>query len=117
MRCVLLVGEPGIGKSRMLRAFRDSLADEAHETVAFHGSPYHQDSPFWPVLQRLQQAFGLGRRLAARAKLRRAWSRRSRRSTSTSPRRRWCSRTCWACRRRGGIRRSTPPRRGSSGAA
>ena len=59
MRCVLLAGEPGIGKSRMLRAFRDSLAGEAHETIAFHGSPYHRDSPFWPVVHRLQRAFGL----------------------------------------------------------
>ncbi len=59
MRCVLLIGEPGIGKSRMLRAFRDSISGDAHEVVSFHCSSYYRNSPFWPVLQRLQRAFGL----------------------------------------------------------
>ncbi|WP_031361437.1 adenylate/guanylate cyclase domain-containing protein [Caballeronia sordidicola] len=59
MRCVLLIGEPGIGKSRMLRALRDSISADAHEVVSFHCSSYYRDSPFWPVLQRLQRAFGL----------------------------------------------------------
>jgi class 3 adenylate cyclase len=59
MRCVLLTGEPGIGKSRTLRAFRDSIADDEHEVISFHCSPYNRDSPFWPVLQRLQRSFEL----------------------------------------------------------
>jgi type II secretory pathway predicted ATPase ExeA len=59
MRCVLLTGEPGIGKSRMLRAFRDSISADAHEVVSFHCSSYYRNSPFWPVLQRLQRVFGL----------------------------------------------------------
>ncbi len=59
MRCVLLVGEPGIGKSRMLRAFRDGLEGEEYQGIAYHGSPYHRESPFWPVLQRVRQGFGL----------------------------------------------------------
>ncbi|MFP3566150.1 AAA family ATPase [Paraburkholderia sp. SIMBA_030] len=59
MRCVLLTGEPGIGKSRMLRAFRDSISADAHEVVSFHCSSYYRNSPFWPVLQQLQRAFDL----------------------------------------------------------
>ncbi|MFL9936903.1 adenylate/guanylate cyclase domain-containing protein [Paraburkholderia sp. RL18-103-BIB-C] len=59
MRCVLLTGEPGIGKSRLLRAFRDSISADAHEVVSFHCSSYYRDSPFWPVIQRLQRAFDL----------------------------------------------------------
>jgi class 3 adenylate cyclase/tetratricopeptide (TPR) repeat protein len=59
MRCVLLIGEPGIGKSRMLRAFRDSISADAHEVVSLHCSPYYRNSPFWPVVQRLQRVFGL----------------------------------------------------------
>jgi class 3 adenylate cyclase/tetratricopeptide (TPR) repeat protein len=59
MRCVLLIGEPGIGKSRLLRAFRDSINADAHEVVSFHCSSYYSNSPFWPVAQRLQRVFGL----------------------------------------------------------
>jgi class 3 adenylate cyclase/tetratricopeptide (TPR) repeat protein/type II secretory pathway predicted ATPase ExeA len=59
MRCVLLTGEPGIGKSRVLRAFRDSISADAHEVVSFHCSSHYRNSPFWPVLQRLQRAFDL----------------------------------------------------------
>ena len=59
MRGVLLTGEAGIGKSRMLRAFRDSISGDEHEVIALHCSSYHSSSPFWPVLQRLQQASGL----------------------------------------------------------
>ncbi len=62
MRCVLLTGEPGIGKSRTLRAFSDLLAADEHEVVSFHCSPYYRDSSFWPVLQRLQQSLGLDSR-------------------------------------------------------
>jgi class 3 adenylate cyclase/tetratricopeptide (TPR) repeat protein len=59
MRCAFLIGEPGIGKSRMLRAFRDSICADAHEVVSLHCSSYYRNSPFWPVLQRLQRVFGL----------------------------------------------------------
>lgn len=59
MRCVLLTGEPGIGKSRILRAFRDSIGGDAYEIIPFHCSSYYRNSPFWPVLQRMQRAFRL----------------------------------------------------------
>jgi class 3 adenylate cyclase len=49
MRCVLLGGEAGIGKSRVLRALRDGM-DESHEYVPLFCSPYHLNSAFWPVL-------------------------------------------------------------------
>lgn len=58
MRCVMLIGEPGIGKSRTLRAFRDGIGG-AHQVISFHCSAYYGDSPFWPVLQQLHRAFGL----------------------------------------------------------
>ncbi|SAK77687.1 adenylate/guanylate cyclase domain-containing protein [Caballeronia ptereochthonis] len=59
MRCVLLTGEPGIGKSRVLRAFRDSIEGEVHDVIQLHCSAYYRNSPFWPVLQWLQNACGL----------------------------------------------------------
>lgn len=60
MRCVLLIGAPGIGKSRLLRAFSDSVSGDAHAPVWLHCSPYYRNSPLWPLLRWLQHAFGLG---------------------------------------------------------
>ena len=57
---VLLVGEAGIGKSRISRALLDALAGEPHIRVRFQCSPYHNDSAFWPVIQHLRRAAGLG---------------------------------------------------------
>jgi class 3 adenylate cyclase len=58
-QCVLLVGEAGIGKSRLCRAVRDALGDEPYTAVGYQCSPYHVDSPLWPVLQQLGHAAGL----------------------------------------------------------
>ena len=41
---VLLVGEAGIGKSRISRALLDALAGEPHFRVRYQCSPYHTDS-------------------------------------------------------------------------
>jgi predicted ATPase/class 3 adenylate cyclase len=61
MRCVLLIGEPGIGKSRVLRAFGDSISGDTHAVVSLHCSSYYHNSPFWPVIRWLRLALGLGR--------------------------------------------------------
>ncbi|MEM7023349.1 MAG: adenylate/guanylate cyclase domain-containing protein [Pseudomonadota bacterium] len=55
---VLLVGEAGIGKSRVLRALLDSLAAEPHIRIRYQCSPYHADSALWPVTQQLTHAAG-----------------------------------------------------------
>ncbi|TCG03830.1 guanylate cyclase [Paraburkholderia steynii] len=60
MRCVLLTGEPGIGKSRMLRALCDGISDDSHVVVSLHCSAYYRNSPFWPVQRWLQRTFGVG---------------------------------------------------------
>jgi class 3 adenylate cyclase/tetratricopeptide (TPR) repeat protein len=58
-QCVLLTGEAGIGKSRMIRAVLDSVAGEPHCLVRLQCSPYHRDSALWPVKQYLRRAAGL----------------------------------------------------------
>ena len=48
----VLQGEPGIGKSSMLRAFvRHVLEDDEVTFVPCHCSPYEQDNPLSPVIQ------------------------------------------------------------------
>jgi class 3 adenylate cyclase/predicted ATPase len=56
---VLLVGEAGIGKSRISRALLDAVANEPHTRVRYQCSPYHANSPLWPVIQQLSHAAGL----------------------------------------------------------
>src|SRR5262249_53891695 len=59
MRCVLLVGEPGIGKSRVVRAFRDGLAQEPHQAITCYCSSYHRDSAFFPIIVWLCRSLGI----------------------------------------------------------
>ncbi len=58
-QAVLLVGEAGIGKSRLTRALLDACAREPHWAVRWQCSPYHTGSALWPVIQRLGRAGGL----------------------------------------------------------
>ena len=59
MRCVLLVGEPGIGKSRVVHAFRERLADQQRQIVTWHCSSYYSTSAFFPVMTWLRRSLGI----------------------------------------------------------
>jgi class 3 adenylate cyclase/DNA polymerase III delta prime subunit len=58
---VLLSGEPGIGKSRVIRALRERLGDELYTPLSHCCSPYHTNSAFHPVIELLERATQLGR--------------------------------------------------------
>jgi class 3 adenylate cyclase/predicted ATPase len=58
---VLLAGEPGIGKSRLVRAFRERLGDEPHTALSQFCSPYHTNTALHPVIGLLERAAGLRR--------------------------------------------------------
>jgi transcriptional regulator with AAA-type ATPase domain/class 3 adenylate cyclase/tetratricopeptide (TPR) repeat protein len=58
---LLLGGEPGIGKSRLVQVLKERLAGEPHGTLDFRGSPYHQNSAFHPVVEGLQHVLKLER--------------------------------------------------------
>ncbi|HEX9569320.1 MAG TPA: adenylate/guanylate cyclase domain-containing protein [Rhodospirillales bacterium] len=53
---VLLSGEAGIGKSRILQALRDKIASEPHFRLRYQCSPRHGNSAFYPIIQRLERA-------------------------------------------------------------
>jgi class 3 adenylate cyclase len=46
---VSISGEAGIGKSRLLRQFRKRLAPTPHLWIECAGSPYFQNTPFYPI--------------------------------------------------------------------
>ena len=58
-QAVLLVGEAGIGKSRLVRATLDAIAGSEHTTLRYQCSPHHTGTPLWPVAQQLGLAAGL----------------------------------------------------------
>jgi class 3 adenylate cyclase len=52
---VLLCGEPGIGKSRLIAALEERLQGEVHESLRYFCSPHHQDSALYPVIARWER--------------------------------------------------------------
>ena len=68
-QAVLLVGEAGIGKSRLVRAVLDALGGEEHAALRYQCSPHHTGTPLWPVAQQLAFAAGLAPADAEAAKL------------------------------------------------
>ena len=55
---VLLSGEAGIGKSRIVEAVVAALAGESHFLLRYQCSPYHTDSTLYPVIQQIAFAAG-----------------------------------------------------------
>src|SRR5215471_10780173 len=51
---VTISGEPGIGKSRLIIAFRQLIAGEPGRTLMFQCSSYHQSSPWYPIIRHFE---------------------------------------------------------------
>ncbi len=66
---VLISGEPGIGKSRLVRELQDRIADEPHYRLRHQCSPYHTNSALYPVIERLERVAGFETGDDAAAKL------------------------------------------------
>ena len=66
---VQIVGEPGIGKSRLVEEFRLNLAETPHTWAEFSSSQLLQNTPLHPIAEWGRQRFGgadtpAGQRLA-----------------------------------------------------
>jgi class 3 adenylate cyclase/predicted ATPase len=56
---VLLSGEPGIGKSRIVRELLARLGGEPRVHLLYQCSPYHTNSAFHPIVAQLERAAGV----------------------------------------------------------
>jgi class 3 adenylate cyclase len=55
---VLISGEVGIGKSRLVAGLRNHVHQEGHTQIVLRCSPYHMNSAFYPIIEHLQRALG-----------------------------------------------------------
>ena len=53
---VLLSGEPGIGKSRLIQSLREQLQEEPRVNLHYFCSPFYSSSALYPVLDQLERA-------------------------------------------------------------
>src|SRR6478736_1998990 len=66
---VLLSGEAGIGKSRLLVALLERLATEPHVRLRHFCSPEHTDSALYPIIGQMERAAGFAQDDTAQARL------------------------------------------------
>ncbi len=66
---ILISGEPGIGKSRLIMALRNKLAGEMYGFLSFQCSSYHTSSALYPVIHHLERAAGMTRDTSPTARL------------------------------------------------
>jgi class 3 adenylate cyclase len=55
-RVVLLSGEAGVGKSRLIAAFEQKIGGVPHAVVRWVCSPLFQDTPLYPVIRQIERA-------------------------------------------------------------
>ena len=67
---VLLSGEAGIGKSRLVQELKDQVVQEGATRIELRCSPYHQNSALYPVLEHLQRVLHFEREDSLDEKLR-----------------------------------------------
>ncbi len=65
----MLSGEAGVGKSRIVHALCERLKSETHHRVQFYGSPYHQNSAFYPAINQLSRMLYSGKDETAASRL------------------------------------------------
>ena len=56
-QAVLISGEAGIGKSKLVQVLRERIGEHQYGWIELRGSAYHQNSAFRPVIELLRRAF------------------------------------------------------------
>jgi predicted ATPase len=69
-QAVLIIGEAGIGKSRLVQRFHEQIAGTPHTSIEATAAPFFQNTPFHPVTEMLKQALAWRGDESAEQKLR-----------------------------------------------
>ena len=56
---VIVTGEAGIGKSKLVQSFRDEVELEARISIRVQGSPFHRNTMLYPVVKDIQATAGI----------------------------------------------------------
>ncbi|MGI9421409.1 MAG: ATP-binding protein [Geminicoccaceae bacterium] len=67
-RVLLLGGDAGIGKSRLIKALRDRIASEEHSALQFQCSQHHRYTALHPFLRHIERTAGFEREDSANTK-------------------------------------------------
>jgi class 3 adenylate cyclase len=68
-QAILLSGEPGIGKFRLVQTLKEQATAEGATRIEFRCSPYHQNSAFYPIIEHLQRLLQFAPHDSPQAKL------------------------------------------------
>ena len=68
-QAILLSGEPGIGKSRLVQTLKEQVVTEGATRLEFRCSPYHQSSALYPIIEHLQRLLQFQREEPPQVKL------------------------------------------------
>jgi class 3 adenylate cyclase len=66
---ILVGGEPGIGKSRLVQELKDQVMREGCTRIEFRCSPYYQNTAFYPMIDHLQRLLQFKREDTSQEKL------------------------------------------------
>lgn len=66
---VLLSGEAGIGKSRIIQGLRERLSSDSYFSLRYQCSPYHTNSALFPIIAQLERAAEFNRKDDAATRL------------------------------------------------
>ncbi|HKV56229.1 MAG TPA: adenylate/guanylate cyclase domain-containing protein [Candidatus Binataceae bacterium] len=62
---VTIIGEAGIGKSRLVQRFREQIGENPHSWLECAAAPFFQNTPFYAIAEMLRQNLHWEQRLAA----------------------------------------------------